>query len=220
MKTIAAGEFSSVAVREDGTVWAWGYDMVGWDMHDPSNQYLTPVQVHGLQDVQAVSNSGRHALALRADGTVWAWGANTYGQLGGGTTGWARPTPGQVPGLTDVVAIVAGYSFSLAVRSDGTVWAWGGFRTDPLTVPEARPTPAPIEGLTNVAAVALGRFHGLALRADGTMVGWGNNEQGQLANGESPQHFTPVRTLLPCRFKGHPSHEHHASGLEQCHVVP
>ncbi|WP_233165896.1 RCC1 domain-containing protein [Archangium sp. Cb G35] len=270
VKTLAAGEFSSVAVREDGTVWAWGYNMVGGDMYDPSNQYLTPVQVQGLQDVQTVSNSGRHALALRADGTVWswgenldgqlgngtrlnqatpvqatgltdvvsisagvnhslalradgtvwAWGANTYGQLGGGTTGPARPTPGQVPGLTDVVAIVAGYSVSLAVRSDGTVWAWGGMRADPLTVPEIRPTPAPMEGLTNVVAVALGRYHGLALRADGTLVGWGNNEQGQLANGESPRHFTPVRTLLPCRFKGHPSHEHHASGLVPCHVVP
>ncbi|MFE8605536.1 RCC1 domain-containing protein [Archangium violaceum] len=134
-------------------------------------EYLTPVQVQGLQDVQTVSNSGRHALALRADGTVWGWGSNLYGQLGDGTQ-LNQATLVQVTGLTDVVSISAGVD------------------------------------------------HSLALRADCTMVGWGANDQGQLANGESPQHFTPVRTLLPCRFKGHPSHEHHASGLEQCHVVP
>ncbi|WP_375769694.1 RCC1 repeat-containing protein [Archangium gephyra] len=271
VKTLAAGEFSSVAVRGDGTVWTWGFNMVGFDMYDPANQYLTPVQVQGLLGVRAVATSGRHALALRedgtvwswgsnldgqlgdgtgessraipvralgltdvvaisagidhslalrADGTVWAWGGNSHGQLGNGTKGWARPTPGQVEGLTDVVAIAAGYSFSVAVRRDGTVWAWGARRADPLTVLETRLTAAPLEGLTDVVAVALGRFHGLALRADGTTVGWGVNAQGQLANGDSPQHLTPTRTLLPCRFTGLPSREHRVSGQEPCHAAP
>jgi alpha-tubulin suppressor-like RCC1 family protein len=66
------------------------------------------------------------ALALTSDGTVLAWGSNGEGQLGNGTTSVAQPTPVQVIGLTGVTRIAEGTDFSLALRSDGTVWAWGG----------------------------------------------------------------------------------------------
>ena len=86
----------------------------------------TPVPVSGLTGVVAIAAGGHHSLAVKSDGTVWAWGCNDYGQLGDGTT-TNRLTPVQTSGLAGVgfTAIAAGGAHSLAVKSDGTVWAWG-----------------------------------------------------------------------------------------------
>src|SRR5207302_1106137 len=105
---------------------------------------------------------------------VWAWGRNSEGELGNRsfTTNppYGSATPVQVSGLTGVVAIAGGEFHSLAVKSGGTVWAWGensegelgngSFTTDP---PYGSATPAPVSGLTNIVAIAGGAFHGLAL---------------------------------------------------------
>jgi alpha-tubulin suppressor-like RCC1 family protein len=133
VSSVAAGLASSLALLADNTVVQWGfYDPVG------VNGSTTPVPVPGpggagvLSDVSAISAGamGSHFLALKRDGTVWAWGNNANGQLGDGTTtGRATPVhvagPGGVGFLTDVIAVSAGGVFSVAVRRDGTVWAWG-----------------------------------------------------------------------------------------------
>ena len=114
---VSAGAFHGLAVTSGGTVWAWG----GGTLTSSS----TPVQVPGLTGVVQVAAGVSHSLALRSDGTVWAWGYNQYGQVGDGVTGGVRLTPVEVTGLTGVTKISAGGGFSLALRSDGTVWAWG-----------------------------------------------------------------------------------------------
>ncbi|KRE30874.1 RCC1 domain-containing protein [Paenibacillus sp. Soil522] len=85
----------------------------------------TPVQLQGLDSVVAISADNVHSLALYSNGTVWAWGNNYYGQLGDGST-TTRYTPVQVQGLDSVSVIAAGAApYNLALKSDGTVWAWG-----------------------------------------------------------------------------------------------
>src|SRR5215211_1704521 len=92
-------------------------------------------------------------------GTPVAWGYNGFGQT-------------DVPsGLTDVVAVEAGFYHNLAIRSDGTVVAWGDNGFGQTDVPS---------GLTNVVDVAAAGYHNLALKSDGTVVAWGYNGQGQL----------------------------------------
>ena len=80
-------------------------------------------------DVVAIAASADHALVLTDDGSVWAWGCNTSGQLGNGTIlsgpTWGVAVPAPVLGIGDVVAIDAGDGFSLALRVDGSLWAWG-----------------------------------------------------------------------------------------------
>jgi hypothetical protein len=132
----------------------------------------TPVQVSGLTTVTAIASGQEHSLALKSDGTVWAWGDGQLGQLGDGNFYTSPPgvaTPVQVSGLTAVTAIAGGTYHSLALKSDGTVWAWGhglfGQLGDGNFSSVA--TPVQVSGLTTVVAIAGGAAHSLALPAVG-----------------------------------------------------
>lgn len=102
--TIAGGSYHCLALREDGTVWAWGDNEYGQLGDGTTTQSSTPVQVSGLSEIIAVSCGAHHSLALKSDGTVWAWGCNSYGQLGDGTT-IHRTTPVQVSGLNGIITV-------------------------------------------------------------------------------------------------------------------
>ena len=87
-----------MALKSDGTVWAWGDNGYGQLGDGTTTDRTTPVQVSGLSGVTAIAAGCYHTVALKSDGTVWAWGYNGYGQLGDGTT-TQRTTPVQVSGL-------------------------------------------------------------------------------------------------------------------------
>ena len=128
---MAAGWYHSLALKADGTVWAWGYNFYGQLGNDTnagkSTPNPTPQQVLGLPAIIAIAAGESHSLALAADGTVWGWGWNYYGQLGTGTNNLNNSPnpPTQISGLSNVTAISAGGYHSLAMTSNGTVWAWG-----------------------------------------------------------------------------------------------
>jgi alpha-tubulin suppressor-like RCC1 family protein len=194
---VAAGGGHSLALRSDGTVWAFGRDPSSPTNPAPA---LAPALVPGLTGVTAVAAGGAHSLALRSDGTVWAFGSNFYGELGTSTNSGTNPTPAQVPGLTGVTAVAAGSTHSLALRSDGTVWAFGsnlygelGTSTNSGT---GNPTPTPtlVPGLTGVTVVAAGGLHSLALRSDGTVWAFGNNIYSQLGTSTNSGTFNPNPT--------------------------
>jgi alpha-tubulin suppressor-like RCC1 family protein len=123
MVQVSAGDSHTLALRPDGTVWAWGSNISGGLGDGSDTDRSTPVQVTGLTGVIQVAAGLRHSLALRSDGTVWAWSANSAGQAGIGVTSPEQLAPVQVTGLTGVTKISAGSNFSLALRSDGTIWA-------------------------------------------------------------------------------------------------
>ena len=122
---IAAGQFHNLVIMNDGTVWAWGFNGNGELGDGTSNTTSIAVQVVGLSNVVSVGAGYLHSLALMNDGTVWSWGVNDSGQLGDGTVNANSLIPVQVVGLSNVVAIAAGGSHSLAIIGDGTVWTWG-----------------------------------------------------------------------------------------------
>jgi alpha-tubulin suppressor-like RCC1 family protein len=137
-----------------------------------------------------------HALAVRSDGTVWAWGDNADGQLGDGTR-TNRGTPAQVTGLTGVFTqVAAGPAYSLALRSDGTVWAWGDNQFGQLgngtTGPDAV-TPGRVAVLNGVTRISAGYGFALALRSDGIVFAWGLNDVGELGNSTMPSSPKPVK---------------------------
>jgi hypothetical protein len=168
---ISAGDGFSLALKSDGTVWAWGADDVGEAGQSNLKGVLTPKQVTNLSNVIAISasdgdsygsNGHQHALGLEADGTVWAWGANDYGELGNGNTGGYSATPARVQGLTGITAIAAGQNFSLAARGK-RVWAWGrndagqlGGFGKPTSPPQPTPVLAFSDWFQNVVAIDAG----------------------------------------------------------------
>ena len=103
---IAGGLYHTIALKSDGTVWAWGDNDYGQLGDGSTTDRLTPVPVSGLTDVTAIAGGWYHTIALKSDGTVWAWGENYAGQLGDGTT-TERTTPVQVIGLTGIATIKA-----------------------------------------------------------------------------------------------------------------
>jgi alpha-tubulin suppressor-like RCC1 family protein len=122
---VGCGDHTVVATSE-GSAWAWGSNDAG-QVGDGTTVFRTsPVQVAGISNVIQVAAGSGYSLALKSDGTVWAWGRNAVGSLGDNST-LNRSTPVQVQGLTEVTGIrVCGYgSHSLALDSNGTVWAWG-----------------------------------------------------------------------------------------------
>jgi alpha-tubulin suppressor-like RCC1 family protein len=211
VKQLAAGVRHSLALLNDGTVWAWGS---GWGIlgNNTLNFSLTPVQVAGengkgwLTDVEEIAAGAWHCLARKSDGTLWAWGDGIRGQLGIGKRDCVL-APVQVAGLPKdeiVTAIAAGKLFSLAVTMRGnvtTVWAWGQNDYGQLGRPPAAnddisalPVPvidskaAPIKPYL---AVAAGGEHGLALRGDGVVEAWGANGFGQLGDGMKKHRALP-----------------------------
>jgi alpha-tubulin suppressor-like RCC1 family protein len=83
---IAAGYDHAVAMKTDGTVWAWGGNSNGQLGNGTTNGSVTPVQVTEMSGAEAVAAGEKDTVTLRIDGTVWAWGYNFYGQLGNNST--------------------------------------------------------------------------------------------------------------------------------------
>jgi alpha-tubulin suppressor-like RCC1 family protein len=171
--------------------YAWGYNG-GSAGTGTTGTTARPTQVRGLSGVTHLSSR----LAVRTDGSVWAWGDNRYGQLGNGWTGGESPTPVRVTGLTDVVAVADTPQTGFALRSDGTVVAWGANASGLIGDPDQPDTSVPVAlpDLTGITAIAVGDATAYALRSDGTVMAWGRNDVGQLGDGSMVSDtWRPVR---------------------------
>jgi len=191
---IAAGDYLSLALDDNGMVWVWGDNGSGQLGDGATTNRNAPFQMPSVSDVFAVAGGGNHTLALTGDGRVWAWGDNSNGQLGDRTFLF-RTQPAPVLQLTEGVAIAAGYGHSLALKKDGTVWAWGDNSSGQLGngATENRNIPERVSDLTEVIAIAAGQYHNLALKKDGTLWAWGANGDGQLGDGSFHTRTRPVQ---------------------------
>jgi alpha-tubulin suppressor-like RCC1 family protein/uncharacterized protein YkwD len=183
----------------EGQGWAWGNNEAAQMGDDTTINRPTPVRPHGLSGVVAVAAANWHSLALKNDGSVWAWGYNTHGQLGDGdgSVGTLRKTPVQVSNLSEVVAIAAGIFHSLALKNDGSVWAWGdnasGQLGDGTTSDQSEPVKLFIPDISGAVAIAAGYHHSLLLTNDARVWAWGSNKFGQLGDGTTGTHrLTPA----------------------------
>lgn len=147
---MAAGSYHSLAIKTDGSLWAWGWNHQGQLGDDTITDRLVPNRVGLGTDWVAVAGGDSHSLGLRIDGSVWAWGNNWRGALGDGTTE-DRHVPTRIAKLPgDYVAIAAGSFHSLALRSDGQLWAWGDNRFGQIGDNSTTDRLAPVPVLTGV----------------------------------------------------------------------
>ena len=218
---VAAGDYTSFAVKNDGSLWVWGSNQYGARGDGSSGDSLTvPVQVPLPVHVTTPSRHGKHAIAIGTgvfaaidtDGQVWTWGVNWNGRLGDGTNN-PRYTPARVKRsaspndyLTGIVSISAGGGTIAALDADGQVWTWGagangalgnGSITDssyPVQVVQAgnNNSAVPFVGVDQIACGSSGFC--IALARYGTVFGWGSNTFSQLgiAAGGALSIATPI----------------------------
>ncbi len=134
---VAGGGSHSLAVKAGNSLWAWGYNYNGqlgnsFDGIGVDKNY--PVHIGVATDWDIVAGGGSHSLAVKADNSLWAWGSNSYGQLGNGESGLDgdQNAPVRIGTPTGWDSVSAGNSHSLAVKTDGTLWAWGRNRNGEL----------------------------------------------------------------------------------------
>jgi alpha-tubulin suppressor-like RCC1 family protein len=194
----------TLALDDQGKVWAWGCNRNGQLGNGLTSDSYTPVQVP-IDQVIAIDCGSSSSYALKEDGTVWAWGYNEICNLGiGNNTDMELPV--QVSGLTDVVSISIGYN-PMALKRDGTVWAWGlgtavfGKNTNygylKYDVPEK-------VNIDDAIAISSGSSY-IVKKRDGSIWAWGRNERGQLGiglfdRGEEDDRwgiYTPTKILEP-----------------------
>jgi alpha-tubulin suppressor-like RCC1 family protein len=197
---VSNGGDHTLALQADGTLWAWGFNNFGQIGQTADlNSHSTPVQVGTDIDWIALSAGGLHSLALKADGTLWSWGTNRFGQLGIGSADAldTHIAPVQIGFDRDWSALFAGDVHNLAVKRNGTTWAWGdnsaGQLGDGTSTDQSSPhkITAP-SGFANIVAVAAGSAHSIAAKANGEIYAWGDNGTGQLGNGTNDGSLSPV----------------------------
>ena len=191
---VSAGSSHGLALRSDGTIWAWGTNRIGEVGLGTNALVLSPKRITSLSNVLAISAGPLHSLAIQSNGQVWAWGTNGNGRLGNGTfNNTSNPVPVSI--ITNATGVAAGVSHSLAILADGRAMAWGDNSGGQLgngnTVATNRPVF--VNALTNVISVAGGSNFSLALTSVGEVWAWGTNNFGQLGIGNNNSQTSPTK---------------------------
>ena len=184
--TTWGSEFSLVshalAIKTDGTLWAWGENAYGGLAQNNTTLRSSPVQIPGTT-WSKVTTTNQANIATKTDGTLWAWGYNHRGQLGqNNTTPYSSPV--QIPGdwSGGNIGSCASENDFFAIKTDGTLWAWG-FNVNNGTLAQNdrtdRSSPVQIPG-TTWSGVFGGANHVIATKTDGTLWSWGGNGDGSL----------------------------------------
>ena len=189
-EAISGGEYHSLALKRDGTLYAWGKNNKGQLGISSNDNKNTPRQVGNAGDWKAIAAGGEHSLALKRDGTLYAWGSNSSGQLGNGEkavndadTSKDRNSPTKIS--IGWMVISAGGFYSLAVKTDNTLHAWGNNALGQLGLGDTTDKNSPTRVSTGWKTVSAGFAHSLALKNDNTLYAWGWNWKGQVGNGKS-----------------------------------
>jgi RNA polymerase sigma factor (sigma-70 family) len=177
--SIAVAEHHNLAIKSDGTLWAWGeniYGQLGDGTSGRGNQQRSiPVPSVPGNDWKQAAAGGSHSVALKRDGTLWAWGNNWAGQLGIGSTNREVPEAEQIGSATNWVKVWAGMVETVALQSDGSLWYCGDNPNPDVPQDEANSirVPTRVSADTNWAEVGFGPWTVLAIKADGTLWTWG-----------------------------------------------
>ena len=215
----ANNEAHVVAIRNDGSLWAWGSNLrgqIGDGYEGLDHNRTIPVNINiqpGTQWKQAVAGR-HHTIAIRADDSLWTWGLNDSGQLGIGSF-VSSPIPVQVLLDTSWKQVAAGQVHSMGIRTDGSLWAWGvnsfGRLGDGTNV--TRTIPVNIQPGTQWKQAVAGRHHTIAIRDDDSLWIWGLNGHGQLGIGSFVSSPIPVQVLPGTSWKQVAAGEVHSMGI-------
>ena len=197
----AFGGYHAVAAGSDGGLYTWGsheFNRLGTpiDADVWSPRFIIGGRSTAVGGVFTATAGGTgHSLSIKGDGTLWAWGENSVGQLGLWYGGGSTPFPVRVGTENDWVAVAAGGDSSYAIKSGGTLWAWGRNSVGQLGLGDTSPRLAPtqVNGDTDWISVATRLGHVLAIKSDGTLWAWGGNGSGQLGDDSTNPSYVPIQ---------------------------
>jgi len=196
--SITAGYYFSFGLNESDELFSWGRDQYGSLGHGTSATHLSsPVQVGSLTDWTDEMSAGLyHAGVVKDDGTLWMWGRNEYGEVGNGAQGTPISSPIQIGALTDWAKVACGEYFTVAIKTNGTIWSWGanaGYGQLGQGDVTVRSSPTQIGALTDWADVSCGDEHVIAIKTNGTIWSWGDGASGKLGDGTTTKKSSPVQ---------------------------
>lgn len=217
-KSFGEEEFDRVFMKETEIIdrfvgkrlWSWGLNRDGGPLGDGSTTSRSSpgTTVGGGVNWASVATSfgydqtagfvaTNYAAGIKTDGTLWTWGDNYRGQLGDGTT-TARSSPDTVAGGgTTWKAVSMGYRYSLAIKTDGTLWSWGqndyGQLGNGNTTSRSSPGSASaVSSTTGWKSISAGHIHAGAIKGDGSLLMWGANSYGGIGDGTTTDRTVPV----------------------------
>ena len=208
--SVSAGGGHTMAIKSTGSLWAWGYNgestyygIIGGQLGlGDITARSSPVQVGTDTNWSSVSAGNLHTMAIKSTGSLWAWGQNFvpyyYGNLGDGRLGLGdityRSSPVQVGTDTNWASVSAGYRHTLAIRTTGSLWAWGLNTNGQLGLGDItnRSSPVQVGTDTNWSSVSTGTYHTLAIKTTGSLWAWGLNS-GRLGLGNATNRSSPVQ---------------------------
>jgi alpha-tubulin suppressor-like RCC1 family protein len=202
-KQVSCGGYHKAAIKTDGTLWTWGTNASGFannlGINLRSSDIFTPVTTFaGGTNWKQVSGGDSHTAAIKTDGTLWTWGYGSNGILGNAST-TDRSTPVTTfSGGTNWKQVSAGYQYTAAIKTDGTLWTWGlgtsGRLGNASTTNRSTPVTT-FAGGTNWKQVSAGNGRTAAIKTDGTLWTWGYAYTGGLGNAQITNKSTPVTTF-------------------------
>lgn len=178
-ETLTFGGGHTTALKPDGTIWGWGYASSGQLSTDNETE-PKPVQLSQDRDWKAISNGLKNTFAIKENGTLWACGSNEYGSLGVNSENKVFNQFQQVGKDANWKKVAPSYLFTVALKEDGTIWAWGQNDAKQLgdkSKKEFELAPIQVGEDSNWIDVATtSNKTAFAIKADGTIWGWGLNE--------------------------------------------
>jgi alpha-tubulin suppressor-like RCC1 family protein len=196
-KTISAGWAHALALQADATLWAWGYNYSGQVGNGTQQHQYTPLQISQDKHWTQIAAGGFHSVALTKTGALYTWGDNEYGALGVDSTTTATNTPQPMGSNTDWNYIDAGSAYTLALKTNGTLWTWGGNYYGQLGDGTNQQKNSPVQIGTDQDWTTLTScydYHTLIVKTDGSLWACGRNHKGQLGNGTTinQSNFTQI----------------------------
>ncbi len=195
---VSAGFRYSMAIKTDGSLWAWGYNAMRFGDGTETDSTV-PKQVGTAKDWATVSAGYAHTSAIKKDGTLWGTGFNDYGQVTFPASQLTFREFVRTDSGTDWKQVSIGrvnYPYVLAIKSDGSLWAWGkntyGHLGDGTTT-NITNAPKQVGTTKDWAKVSLGTLHVVGLKTDGSLWAWGKNSYMQFGDGTTTDSFIPKR---------------------------
>jgi alpha-tubulin suppressor-like RCC1 family protein len=185
----------SLAIKTDGSLWSWGRNDQGQLGLGNQTDYSSPKQIGAGTTWLTISSTYKSAHAIKTDGTMWAWGVNYEGRLGLGNT-TAYSSPKQIGAGTTWSNVEGSRNGSaIAIKTDGTMWSWGGNTNGRLGQGDTanRSSPVQVGALTTWLSITAGGYHMAAIKTNGTLWTWGYNQSGGLGLGDATNRSSPVQ---------------------------